>query len=781
MESHQQNSAVVELSQVTPVVLATADLARGRIFSWDRARRILRSNAPFTATVFGIVLLASILAAFAMKDTYQPIARVEVDPPNTGIKTLHEIEFANEIDNQDYLETQAQVLKSDALAVAVIRALHLDRDPELISKSDVEKYGNVAADSSASSAQSKSEDSSMQSQASLADRTPLESIAVEKFQRRLGVSPVRNSRLIEVSYTSKDPATAQKITNALITQFIDQNYRNRYSTTMEASEWLSRQLNDLHEKVQEANQAVADYQQKYGFVEADDRDVPMAQLMDNMNRQFSDASASRIEAEAYVRMIDLGESDGIPALRDDQVYQGLITRFADAKTRLAEARTVYGDDNSNVKRVENEVSELGTQVEAERARVVNQVRTVYAASLEREKLLQKTREHLRGQMGDAGSHMVGYKILKNEALATGELYNTLQSRLEEAGIYAGLRSSNIRVVDLAPKLMKPTAPNRTLIVGMGSIFGCFFALALCFVKDSLDSTVRSPDEIKENTGLHLLAMIPNVASGSSASMNRLSGGNGRTAQPWMLFDSMHSAEAEAIRDLRTGLTLRSESTPRVFLVTSPAAGEGKTTVAANLATSLALRGKTCLLDADLRRPKVSISFGVRPKAGLADVLSGKSSADGAIVQAPRSPALSLLCGNGEPSNPGDLVASDAMRDLITTLRGHYEFVVIDSPPVIPVSDARILSPLVDGVVVVGRYGSTTHRSLARATQLLRDVGGSVLGVVLNAIDYSSADYRYFNYGSNHSGSSNLYSLSPNGRMADHNSSNEPPKSRGAHA
>ncbi len=245
---------------------------------------------------------------------------------------------------------------------------------------------------------------------------------------------------------------AQTVTNTLIAQFIDQNYRNRYTTTMEASEWLSRQLNDLRDKVQQSNQAVAAYQQKFGFVEADDRDVPMAQLMDDVNKQFSDASANRIEAEAYVRMIDLGESNSIPAVKDDQLYQNLMTRFADARAQLAEARTTYGDDNSNVKKLENESTELAAQVESERTRMVNQVRTTYAAALEREQLLQKSREKLRAQMGDASSHMVGYKILKNEALATGELYNTLQARLKEAGIYAGLKSSNIRVVDLAPRL-----------------------------------------------------------------------------------------------------------------------------------------------------------------------------------------------------------------------------------------------------------------------------------------------------------------------------------------
>jgi capsular exopolysaccharide synthesis family protein len=771
----------IDLAHWAPVVIPSGESYERRSFTWDQAQRILRKNMRPALAVLAAVMLASIVLALMVKDVYQPTARIEIDPPGSGIKTLHEIEYANEIDNQDYLETQAQILKSDALAVAVIRALHLDRDAELVSARDVAKYGDKPNASQSVDAKAKPDDSFLQDQMALADRTQLESIAVEKFQRKLAVSPIRNSRLIEVSYTSRNPAMAQSVTNALVTQFIDQNYRNRYTSTMEASDWLSRQLNDLREKVQESNQAVADYQQKYGFVEADDHDVPLAQLMDNVNRQFSDASANRIEAEAYVRMIDLGESDSIPAVRDDQLYQNLMTRFADARAQVAQARTIYGDDNSNVKKLENESTELAAQVEAERTRMVNRVRTDYAAALEREQMMQKARERLRAQMGDTGSHMVGYKILKNEALATGELYNTLQARLKEAGIYAGLKSSNIRVIDLAPRLRTPTAPNRGLIIGAGSLFGCFLALGFCFVKESLDSTLRSPDDIKQTTGLPSLAMIPKIRTRVLAPANRQPLGARVSEDPKVFFEPRHSAESEAIRDLRAGLTLRGEHSPQVILVTSPSASEGKTTVAANLAAALALRGTTCLVDADLRRPKIAEMFGVRPTAGITDLLSGQSGIDSVVVQAPRSPGLSLLCGTHEPPNPGELITSDRVKQAIATLRECFEYVVIDSPPVIPVADARVLSSLVDAVILVGRYESTTRRSLARASQMLSEAGGTVAGVVLNDIDYSSADYRYFNYGSNRSSESALYDGVPASRTGNRKSGEEPPKSRGAHA
>ena len=456
------------------------------------------------------ITLGVAAAAFMMKDIYQPTARLQIDPASSGIKTMREIEYYSDTDDIDYLETQSQVLQSESLAIAVIRALRLDRNPAIVGENTLKKYGDEA-ETPVSSSKAATQDSSINEQLELVHRTRLESIALGVFQKQLSVNTVRNTRLIEVSYASPDPALAQQITNTLVTQYIDRNYRNRYTTTMQASEWLSGQLNDLRQKVQDSEQAVSDYQKRYDFVEADDKDVPMAQLMAEINHQLGDAVANRIEAEAYVRMIDLGQSDAVPAVRDDQLYQNLVTRFVDVRAALAQARSVYGDANSNVKKLEDEVTEIGAQVEVERTRMVNQVHTTYGAARAREQMMTESRERVRTKMGDSSSHMVQYKILKNEALATADLYDTLLARLKEAGIYAGLRSDNIHIVDLAPKLRSATGPHRELIIGIGAMVASMLALCLAFVRESMNNTVRTPDDIKDWTGLSSLAMIPSIA------------------------------------------------------------------------------------------------------------------------------------------------------------------------------------------------------------------------------------------------------------------------------
>jgi len=450
-------------------------------------------------------------------------------------------------------------------------------------------------------------------------------------------------------------------------------------------------------------------------------------------------------------MINLGQADALPALRDDQVYQNLLTRSADIQAQLAQARTIYGDENSNVKRLESQSHEMTVQVEAERARVVNRSFTAFAAAQAREKMILESSEKIRAQMGAANSHLMQNQLLKSTALANAELYNTLQGRLNEAGIYAGLRSSNIHIVDLAPKLESPTGPHRLFIISIGTFASCLFALVLAFVVESFENTIRTPDDIMDWVGLPSLAMLPTIkhsdngfwrlrlgkgSSISGISINALSAGNAPLA------------DSEGIRSLRTSLLLaRTGAPPRVMLVSSAMMGEGKTTVSINLASAFAQRGRTCLLiDADLRRPRISETFGLGASAGLSEVLNGKVDVVSATVPAPDVPGLSLLPAGRIESDPADLMGAERMRVLIESVKYKFDFVVIDSPPVIPYSDARLLALVSEVVILVSRYGFTTRRALTIGAQLLGEVRASILGVVLNDIDVKSPDYHYHFYG-----------------------------------
>ncbi len=719
--------------------------------TWEQAVRVLRKNLNFVLLLAVSLICATVIASLLLRNEYQPKATINVDPISSGIKTLHEIEESSTADTPDYLDTQAQILEGQGLAISVIRALHLDKNPEFVTSREVAQWSGSGSSNERGLQIPK--DSFLQDQLDVANRTPLESIALGRFEKQLSVKSIRNTRLIEVSFSSHDPQLGQAITNTLATQFIEQNYRNRYTTTMEASAWLSKQLEDLRKKVEASNQAVADYQRKYGLVETDEKDVPLGQLMGDVNHQYSEAEANRIELEAYVRMINEGNADAVPALRENQFYQNVMSRLADARAELAQARAVYGDENSKVKRLEEQVKQFGQEIAAERSRILDRLHTSYAAARDREELMLKSREKLRSQMGDASSRMVAYRVLKNEATADAGLYNTLQSRLKEAGIYAGLRSSNIHIVDLAPRLYKPTSPHRGTIIAMGSILSCLFAVGMAFVKESMVNTARTPDDLQDWLDKPTLAMLPRMQpelpdTSQQHNIPTLHDGtNGNRKASQILRAHAHSPEAEAIRDLKTALLFSNPvAAPRVTLVCSPSAGEGKTTVCINLAMALARSGKTCLIDGDLRQQGAGRAFGLDANMGLTEVLRGKAALEQAVVSIPQIPQFSLLPSGAPVSDPGDLIDIQQMQKIVNALKDSFTYILIDSPPLIPFADARLLASVSDAVILVGRYGMTTRRALTRCACILDQVHARVAGVVLNDIDLHSADYHYYNYG-----------------------------------
>jgi len=756
---------------ITVPVTRACSAAVGNTYNWEQVLRVLGKNTKLITGIALLIILLVIAYAFHLKDIYAPVARLQIDPPgSTSLSPREQDTIAD--DTQEYLETQSQILQSDELATRVIRSMHLDQNQEIVGAKNFAKYGNSTKLAPRES-QPTSADNSLEQQFSAAERTPLETIALNNLRKSLSVGVVRGSRLVEVSYACSNPRLARNITNNLVSEFIDQNFKTRYITTMQASEWLLGQLSDLRKNVEESNQAVVAYQKQNGLIEEDEKDGPTSQLASGISHQLAEAQADRIQTEAYVIMIDSGQAESLPQVQQSQVYQNVTTQFAETSAKLAQAKAIYGEENNNYKKLQNEVNELAAQRDAEKRRIVSQIRTAHAAAEKRERLMNASMGRLKAQMGDVNERMVRYHVLKDESKANADLYNTLLSRLKEAGLYAGLRSSNIRVVDPASVLDRPTAPKRSLIIAVGTLLAPVFAVVVAFMRESLNNTIRTPDDVEEWIGLPSLAMVPMLLPdtenfrpgiGQQQRPRGIFGWNlgaleSSTRLPQLIVMQSHSMEAEAFRELRTSLLFSTseDEAPRAILVTSAAAGEGKSTVALHLADSLAQLGKTCLIDADLRQPVISRVFNISPSLSWPNVLSGSITLEKALTRVRESVDLWVLPVGPSPIDPGELISSGDMKKLMDVLRTKFDFIVIDSPPAIPFSDARVLSLLVDGTVLVGRCGLTTRRALTRCANCLRALGAPILGVVINAMDFSAPDYRYYNFGH---GSARLHGYYP---------------------
>jgi capsular exopolysaccharide synthesis family protein len=347
--------------------------------------------------------------------------------------------------------------------------------------------------------------------------------------------------------------------------------------------------------------------------------------------------------------------------------------------------------------------------------------------------------------------MAQYSALKKEAQTTSNLYNALYQKIKEAGISAGSKSSGIRIMDAARVLDRPTRPNKLLNIGIGILAGLVGGIAIAFLKDNFDNRIHTPEDIMNLGTSSPISIIPLISSASAngnrlpmASRRFLNGEQAARDPEKFLLERPSSPEAEALRGLQTSLMLsRLGRSPQMVLVTSSLPGEGKTTLAINLALAMSQHGRTCIVEADLRKAGVSSTFGLRPVYGLSDVLTGIVPIEEALLSVPSIPELTIL-PSGPVSTRFELVGSEAMREAISYLRKSFTFVVIDSPPVLPYADARVLSTLVDGVVLVGRSGITTREAIQRSMTLLSEIHAApILEIVLNAAEFVSPEYTYY--------------------------------------
>jgi capsular exopolysaccharide synthesis family protein len=464
-----------------------------------------------------------------------------------------------------------------------------------------------------------------------------------------------------------------------------------------------------------------------------------------------------MEKESIYHLVQFGDSDSIAAAanvdgaaRGSSANSALLEKLreqqADLKIQVAQLSTQFGPSYPKLAQLNSQLKEVEAQIQAEMRKVAARLRGDYLAAVQRESMLRSALEQQKQQANKLNESAIEYSLLKRDVDANRTLSEGLLERLKEAGVTAGLRSNNFRIVDVARVPTAPSGPNVLRNLAFALALGFSTGIGLAFLLESMDNTVRTPEQAQTISALPSLGMIP-LGSRSTKQMGsreKLALAASKEAVELVTKSRPRSQMAESYRALRTSLLLTFPGgPPKVILITSALPEEGKTTTSVNSAIVLAQKGtRVLLIDADLRRPSIHKTLGMGPKLGLSNVLTGTATLQQATIPSTILPELFILPAGTPPPNPAELLASTKMKDILEELRKNYDHIVIDSPPTLSVTDAVVMSTGADAVVLVIRSGHTTKPALRRARDILLQVNARVCGVLVNAVDLSSPDYYY---------------------------------------
>ena len=680
------------------------------------------------ATVIIVVTVLAAIISFRMEPVYKATARVQVESETPLIQSLQDL-FQKSTADDEFVQTQIQVLKSENLAWRTIEDLDLTNS--LIKP---KKLAKIPLD---------------QRKVKL----------IDAFKKRLSVELTPKTRMLAVSYEDPNPQLAARVATTIANNYIDYNFRQKYDATRQASGWMERQLDELKAKVEASQQALVEYERQHQIVNTSDKSSVQEQILSDLSRDLTTAESDRLQKEALFRQAETDRKQLAELVHND-LLQKLEEKSADLQDQYTETLAQYGPKFPKALRLKEEIDGIRDQITTEEDRVIARIRKDYMSAVTREKLATAAVAAQKEAVGAQNQLLVQHNILAREFEGNQQLYASLMQRLKDATVSAGLQSTNIHLVDTALPPVDPVRPRKALNIGLGLLAGLVLGVMLAFAQEGIDHSVKTAEDVETMLMTPALAVVPlqrsveptkwSLAKDSWSakvrphSTRKLS--NGQVALA--VTEKPQSVLAEAYRALRTSILLSlAPNPPKMLLIASSQAGEGKTSTALNLAQSLAQRkGDVVIIDGDMRKGGIAKTLGLDNAKGMSTILSGSDKLSDALQQFSPLPSLWVLPSGPAPPNPAELIGSDRMAELLKELSERFEHVIIDSPPVLVVTDGTILAGLVDGVVLVAESGRTHRAGLMRTRAILENAGARILGVVLNKLDMQREGYYGYGYG-----------------------------------
>jgi capsular exopolysaccharide synthesis family protein len=668
-------------------------------------------------------LLYGIYAAETQPRIYEAFGRIQVRSGSSNEYRVSSVSGAS-TDSSQRLLTEVAILQSDSLMLTVAREMDLANNPDFLNGPAPKPRASL-------------------------DDPAVRQATIHGLLANLVISQVQKTEIIRISYRSLSPKLAADIVNKIISAYIQRSYETRFASSQRVSNWLSGQLDDLKQQVQSSQERMLDVQKRLGILGFDPNHSQITSSLEQLSTASNQARIARIMAESQYRMLSTMDPNSIEgAVSTGQgtapsQINTLRAQLATARASLAQIESDLGPNHPTVKAQKAQIDELSKEINTEQQRLVLQAKQTYLAALKDEQDTTAALEAEKNQAYKMRDDLVEYTIRQREFESDRNLYEGLLQRLRTAGVEAGLESLEIDVVDPALLPANPTLKRKTTVVLTYLVLGFIAGVMMAFLLESLDTGLQSVADVEAFLELPSLAIIPRFKRSAEAA-----GQGGTAIRNITSLSQPKSQFAESFRSLRTALLLSSAGhPPRTILLTSATPSEGKTTASVNLATVLAQgNARVLLIDADLRRPTVHEQFGLSARVGLSSVLTGSTPLEQAVQQISSVPNLDVLVSGPMPPFPTELLSSEMMRQLLQSAKESYTHVVIDSPPVLSVTDAVILSREADAVVLVIRQGKSSKPVVRRARDLLVRSGAPLSGILLNAVDISSPDYYgYYGY------------------------------------
>ena len=678
------------------------------------------------AIVIAAALLGLLLGLFkcaTQVKLYEAVGRIQVRTGSANELKLGAVAGLGD-DPQRKMQTEVSIISSDTLLLAVARDLNLANNQIFLGHAVPVAHQAL-------------------------DDPKVRAEVIAALKANILVTLVPKTDIVRIGYSSSSPSLSRDIVNRVIADYIKRSYETRYESTQQVSRWLGTRLEDLREAVAGSQGKLMDSQKKLGILGFDAGHNELASSLDDLVKAAGTARLARILAETRYHLLgnlgpDAVESSVDAGMNEAQPTLNLLrSQLATASANFAELDATLGPNHPSVLAGRAQVQELRRSLEGEQGRLLTQAKQTFLLAQANELQTTAALEQQKAAAYKLRDVLVDYTVHQRDFESKSKLYEELVEKLRTAEISAGLESLEIDIVDAAVLPAFPTMTPRSTILLTCLAAGLVAGVVLAFLRDSLDTGLRSIAEVEAVTELPSLAIIPRAKRSSPEQLAAMS----PVEQSLDVLNQPKSQFTEAFRALRTALLLSSVGKePKFILLTSATPSEGKTTISSNLAVILSQRGtRVLLIDADLRRPNVHHRFGLNAKLGLSTILSGQTTLENSIQSVREVPGLDILASGPIPPFPTEMLSSETMSRLLEQAGALYTHVVIDSPPVLSVTDGVLLSRQVDAVVVVIRQAKSNKTIVRNCLNLLLRAGAPLAGVVVNSVDTNTPEY-YGSYG-----------------------------------